>query len=499
MAANPDALARPVMTELAPPDDAILIGAEAYIASIKTNPDTVLASRGISLDVYDELLRDDQVRSTLQQRRTAVTGTEWTVEPGGDTPLDQEAADFIREQLSRLEFDDRTDKMLYGIFYGWAVAECMWGLDGNRITLDALRVRERDRFGFNHRGDLMLITAQRPQGVPMPPRKFWTFTAGASHDDNHYGLGLAHSLYWPVFFKRNGIKFWLIFLEKFGMPTALAKLPPGQYDQVAERNKALVALRQIQTDAGVVIPDSMVVELVEAARSGTADYDGLRSAMDAAIAKVVLSQTMTTDNGSSLSQAQVHAGVAEAVVKSDADLICSSFARGPIRWLVEWNFPGAAIPRVWRVTSPPEDLNARAERDGKVAALGYEPTEDYIAETYGPGWRKKEAPAMPPPAFGPLPAEFAEISALAENRVGHRADQQALVDAASLLSTRYRDLYGKRVEQLVSYLEESGDLETFKRHLTGMMAEAPQASAVETVQRANVVSRLMGWMRGQRA
>lgn len=41
-------------------------------------------------------------------------------------------------------------------------------------------------------------------------------------------MGLAHYLYWPTFFKRNGIKFWLIFLEKFGMPTAAAKLPPGQ-------------------------------------------------------------------------------------------------------------------------------------------------------------------------------------------------------------------------------------------------------------------------------
>ena len=491
-------LARPITTELAPPDDGIALATEGYLNTLKANPDSVLAARGVSLDVYDELLRDDQVRSTLQQRRTAVVETEWTVEPGGESPLDQEAADFIREQLMRNRIDHRTDLMLYGVFYGWAVAECIWGLEDGRVVLADLRVRERDRFGFNYRGDLMLIRADAPQGVPMPERKFWTFTAGASHDDNPYGLGLAHSVYWPVFFKRNGIKFWSIFLEKFGMPTAVAKLPPGTYDQAAERRKALAALRQIQTDAGVVIPDTMVIELLEAARSGTADYATLCERMDAAISKVVLSQTMTTDNGSSLAQAKVHAGVAGAVIKTDADLICDSLTRGPVRWLVEWNFPGAAIPRVWRNTSPPEDLNARAERDGKVSALGYEPTEEYIEQTYGPGWRKKEAPAMPPPAFGPLPAEFAEISKLAENRVGHRADQQALVDAASLLSTRYRDLYGKRVEQLASYLEDSGDVETFKRHLATMMAEAPQASAVETVQRANLVARLMGFLRGQR-
>jgi hypothetical protein len=47
---------------------------------------------------------------------------------------------------------------------------------------------------------------------------------------------------------------------------------------------------------------------------------------------------------SSLSQAQVHETVRDEVVKSDADLICSSFARQPARWLTEWNFPAPSRP-----------------------------------------------------------------------------------------------------------------------------------------------------------
>jgi hypothetical protein len=71
---------------------------------------------------------------------------------------------------------------------------------------------------------------------------------------------------------------------------------------------------------------------------------------------------MTTDDGSSRSQAEVHKGVADWVVKSDADLLCESFNRGPVAWLTEWNFPGAQPPRVWRHTEPAENLQARAER-----------------------------------------------------------------------------------------------------------------------------------------
>lgn len=125
------------------------------------------------------------------------------------------------------------------------------------------------------------------------------------------------------------------------MPTAAAKLPPGQAKDPIERDKALAALDAIQTDSGIVVPDNIVIELIEAARSGTADYDVLCQRMDKAISKVILSQTMTTDDGSSRSQAEVHQGVARSVIKSDADLVCESLNQQVIKWLTEWNFPNA--------------------------------------------------------------------------------------------------------------------------------------------------------------
>ena len=91
-----------------------------------------------------------------------------------------------------------------------------------------------------------------------------------------------------------------------------------------------------------------------------------------------------------------------------------------------------------------------------------------------------------------LPPEFAEISGLTEKRAAHRADMQALVDAAEYLSTKYRELYGERVEQLLNYMEETGDAETFKQKITEMMKEPPAEQAVETVRNASFFARLMG-------
>ena len=156
------------------------------------------------------------------------------------------------------------------------------------------------------------------------------------------------------------------------------------------------ALEAITTDSAVIVPDDVPLQLIEATRSGAADYESMCDAMDAAISKIVMSQTMTTDDGSRRSQAEVHEGVADAVVKSDADLINERFMRGPLKWWTEWNFPGAAVPRVWRNIEPPEDLNSRAERDVKIKSLGFSPTDEYILETYGEGMGKNAEQEIDP-------------------------------------------------------------------------------------------------------
>lgn len=47
--------------------------------------------------------------------------------------------------------------------------------------------------------------------------------------------------------------------------------------------------------------------------------------------------------------------------------------------------------------------------------------------------------------------------------------------------------------------EASGDYETARRHLLEMMAEAAPTSTVEPLERAGLLSRMLGWFRGQRA
>lgn len=370
-----------------------------FFGQLRPMQDSVLAARGGGLEIYEEVLRDWQCHSTFQQRRTAVVSKEWDVVPGGEDKLSVMAAESLKAQLDAIGFDNATNKMLFGLWYGYAASELMWSTDGAEIVIEKIKVRKARRFRFDNDGGLRLLTRSSSfEGELMPARKFWTFSTGADNDDDPYGLGLAHYCYWPVWLKKNGYRFWSMLLDKFGAPTGVGKFPVSASKE--DQNKLLGAIAAIQSSSGIIIPDGMAIELLEATRTGSAGNDGFVDRMDAAIAKVILSQTMTTDNGSSKSQSETHMDVREEVVKGDADLVCSSFNAGPAKWLTDWNYPGAVPPKVWRKIEPPEDLGALAERDTKIHALGFEPSEEYIQKTYGEGWTKK---AVPPPVLPGLP------------------------------------------------------------------------------------------------
>ena len=404
---------------------------------------------GANYKIYEDLLRDDRVKSVLSQRRDAVVAHETIVTPASNMRRDKAAAAFIEEALQHIRWDTVTEKMLYGLHYGYSVAEALYARDGAHVMLDAVHVRNRRRFVFDPLFRPLLLTSDKPDGELLPEKKFWVFSVGADNDDEPYGRGLGHYLYWPVWFKKNGLKFWSTFLDKFGSPTAVGRYNPATADEAAV-NKLRQALQSIHTDSAIAMPDSMMVELLEASRAGRVDYDGFYGRMNDAITTVVLSQTMTTSDGASLSQAEVHMDVRDEVVEGDSRLVCDSFNRQIVTWLTEWNFPGATPPRVTRNTARPESLKTLAERDKLIVDMGHALTADYIERTYGVEI-DPTAPPRPQPGNPPAPGtEFAEddpvLSTLANQAradTGPKFDaliaraQAALADAGDL--TGWRD------------------------------------------------------------
>ncbi|MDD5391194.1 MAG: DUF935 family protein [Gallionellaceae bacterium] len=462
------------------------------------NTDTLLRLKsGGDLRIYQEVLRDEQVKACFEQRVRAVVSRPWEVRPGGEKRIDKQAALFIEEQIKKISFDSLTEKMLYGVFYGYAVAEAMWAVEGSQVVLDisrgGIRVRDRRRFAFAPDMSLRLKTSSNPLGEELPEKKFWHFATGSDHDDEPYGLGLAHWLYWPVFFKRSGVKFWLIFLEKFGMPTAVGKYPTGT--PKPDQDKLLEALKAIQTDSAIIFPDGMTTELLEATRGGTADYTALYDRMDAAVARVTLGQTASTQGTPGrLGNDDLQADVRADIVKADADLVCMSLNATVVKWLCGWNFPGAALPQVWRVCEEPEDLNALSERDANLAKVGYRPTLKHIQDTYGGEWVEiQPSPPNPLPQVGggsaPVPGEGAQF---AESDIQF-PDQVALDAAIEAIAPDM--LQGQAVEALKPVLEmiaASADYAEVHEKLAEIFPTMNTQQIEETLARAMFVAEVWG-------
>lgn len=476
------------------------------------NEDPTLVSRGAGkgLKIYEELKRDAHAGAVLAKRKLAVTSRPWNVEPASESAQDKLAAELVQTALEALRFNHIRKRLLEATLMGYAVGEVMWELRDGLVMPANVLARKQQRFVFDLDGGLHLRTPQNMiEGELMPPRKFIVHRRGAD-DDNPYGMGIGGMLFWPVFFKRNTITFWLTFADKFGSPTALGKYPNGAQDP--EKNKLLAALQSIAQDAGVIVPEGMTIELLEAARSGTIDtYEKLVRYMDEQMSKAVLGETMSTtaaSTGLGSNQAGVQNDVRLEVAQDDANELDETLNDTLVRWIVEFNMPGAGVPKLCSDFAEPEDLAARATRDKTLFDMGWEPSEKYMLDTYGEGWTKK----APPPSLPPLmpgqamggntaedpeepaaPGAVVDFKEASNPRAAAHAQRQAeLVTAAEALAGQWRQVMGKRVEDLVAVLEQTGDLVQFRERLPDLLNAEPDPAAVELIARSTFAGNVMG-------
>ena len=225
----------------------------------------------------------------------------------------------------------------------------------------------------------------------MPAAKFWLARMPAEHGGQAHGPGAARLCFWPVWLKRNGIRHWAVALEKFGSPTPIGKHGPNA--PRAEIDLLLETLQHLAQGGGIAIPEGQEIAFLEATRRSGGDHVQFCKYMDALIVEAVLLQTATTEMGPWKGTADVQKLVRDERVVTLSRMICAGLNRTVARWLTDWNFAGAAYPKVVREIAPPEDLNARAQRDEIIARMsGMRPTLRYIEDTYGGEWEDAPAP-----------------------------------------------------------------------------------------------------------
>lgn len=473
------------------------------------NPDPVIRTEGqaLGLRLYDEVERDPHAGGVLDTRCLGVVSCDWEIVPGKSgmekgnavtTDLDQEIADFVTETLKDTNFNQIKKELMQAVLYGYYCAEVIWKKTEKGIQIKKFHGHHPRQFVFDAFRVMRLITwANMVTGEDIPERKFMNFSWGDSN--NPYGKGLGQRLWWYVWFKKNGIKFWLNFLEKFASPTVVGKYPPNS----AETAKLEEAVEAFISESGITIPDNMKIELVEATRAGNAQYEGICHYFDSQISIALLGQTLTTEmgkEGGSFAASKTHGEVKQEIKEADADLLDDCLSNGLIKWLVDYNFPGVkSYPTHKTHAEAKPNLKEQSEIDETlVCKIGLRIGAKYFYQKYNipePGADEECVGGIPlkTPEKGPAFAEaikYLNFAQKARRRLNEGQDEiEYLIDQ---LNDSSSPAMTKMIGQIKKLVDESTDLQEVAEKLLEIYPDMNDYTLASLMQQAMTVANLNG-------
>lgn len=349
------------------------------LANILPDPDIVLKKQGKDIKIYRELLCDPHVFACTQSRKAGVLSLDWEINRGLDK---DENAETIEKLLKKLDISKLISDILDATQFGFQPLEIMWKKEKSGYILpEKIIAKPPEWFCFDDDNNLKFRTKENYYGEIVPEKKFLLAQNNPSYN-NPYGERTLSRVFWSVTFKKGGLKFWVVFTEKYGMPHLIGKHPRGATQE--ETNTLADMLEEMVQDAIAVIPDDSSVEIQEANKSSSAEiYEKLIDKMNAEISKAILGQTLTTEIGSTGSYAasNTHMQVRQDIIDSDKKLV-ESVVNQLIHWIYEINYSNEDIP-VFEMFAPEDVDLTLAQRDKILSETGVKFTKEYFIKTYG--------------------------------------------------------------------------------------------------------------------
>jgi len=320
-------------------------------------------STGFGSDDYallrEILHKNPSAQADLQTRINGVTKLGWRVEPASDEARDVEIAEFVEGAIQEITgWEEDRRQLLKAVWFGWSVLEVMWDADGKKVLPVELRERKQGRFAYDRNDTLLLREGYSVDGKPVPDRKFVVHRFDPEYE-NPYGTSLGARCWWWFWFKQQDVRFWLAYLEQFGNPTKVGKYPPGATAE--QKDDLFAALKAMQNESVVVVPEAMVVELLEARnRGGMSDQEHFVQYCDRQVTLILLGQTLSVmehQGTGTYAQASVHADVKQEYVEADAKSFDETMNSSLVWWVTDYNFgPQERYPKFKTVVDRGLDL-----------------------------------------------------------------------------------------------------------------------------------------------
>jgi hypothetical protein len=247
--------------------------------------------------VYTEMSQNDgSIGSVLRATEDLIRSVEWSAEPGGTTPSDIEARDFVYSCMTDMShsWNDLISSIITMLVYGWDWEEVVYKqrqgpqkprgetasskyIDG-RIGWRKFATRSQESLYDWILDDNGGIRALRQQGLPdlklreIPIEKSLLFRTRRNRNSPE-GYSYLRTSYLAWYMKRSLQEIEGIGAERDFTGALIVKLPPRATE--ADKNKALTLIEKWKVDEqfGAVVPDGWEVTLINSPGNKQIDTD----------------------------------------------------------------------------------------------------------------------------------------------------------------------------------------------------------------------------------
>lgn len=318
------------------------------------------------LNIYADLVLDLHLTSVMETRKINVLSRPFKlVDKAGKENVE------LTKLLKKPWFRKFAGHALDKIYYGYSLLEFPVPVKGEFQNVELI-----DRqYVFSEAGIVRTMPGMIT-GVSYledPAYAPWVIAVGEPTD-----LGLLNKCAPMALFKKNVMAAWADFTEVFGMPFRSVSTD-AEGDELARIEEILAGMGQASWG---VFPEDTKVEFIQAATANEQLYNVFIDRCNSEISKAVLGQTMTTDNGSSQSQANVHERVAQAYTRDDSTFLEELINFTLLPFMVMHGYQIAGYTFEWDET---ESLGKVEQWKivNEVLQRGYKVPATYITATFG--------------------------------------------------------------------------------------------------------------------
>ena len=351
--------------------------------ALSTAESVTRPSRTDIIRVYKELELDAHLSSVMQQRKNKVLARGFKlIDAKGE--INKEATELLKADW----FHKFLTWSLDAVFYGYSLIE-FGKIVNDEFTNMRLVPRE---YVIPNTQQFTTTLGGAGQSFNVPPFNNWVLFVG-----DNYELGLLNKAAPLVLWKRLIMAVWAEYNELYGVPIRIGKTPSRD---PAVRQNFEDMLSNLGASAWGLFDEEDQIEVISGIKvGGQATFKDFIATTDAQISKLIVGQTMTTEDGASRSQAEVHERILESFTGNDLTSAAYSINNKLLPFMALHGFNVSGLKFVWDLE---EKLSIQNQFNIDQKLLDYyKLPAEYITSMYGTPVEEK--PELPGGVFSVMP------------------------------------------------------------------------------------------------